>query len=101
MDATLLATLLAKAKTTLRISEQTTAFDEEIEDIIKAGYLDLKTRGIIIEEAEGTISPLIIRALLTYVRYHFGDPENPEKLKTSYDEQRGQLMVTTGFTDWG
>ena len=99
MSETLLATLLAKAKTALRIS--TTVFDEEISDIIQAGYLDLTTRGVIIEETDGSISPLVLRALMTYVRLQFGDPQYPDRLKASYVEQRGQLMATTGFTDWG
>lgn len=99
MNATLLTALLAKAKLTLRIT--TTAFDAEISDIIEAGYLDLKTRGVIIEETQGTISPLVLRAIMTYVRLHFGDPENPERLRESYAEQRGQLMSTTNFTTWG
>lgn len=99
MNATLLTALLAKAKLALRIT--TTAFDAEISDIIEAGYLDLKTRGVIIEETQGTISPLVLRAIMTYVRLHFGDPENPERLRESYAEQRGQLMSTTNFTTWG
>lgn len=97
MDANLLATLLAKAKTALRIT--TNVFDEEISDIIEAGYYDLTTRGVIIDTTD--LSPLVLRALMTYVRYHFGEPENPERLKKSYDEQKGQLMTTTGFTNWG
>lgn len=99
MDAALLTALLTKAKLTLRIT--TDAFDSEISDIIEAAYYDLETRGVIIEVTEGTISPLILRAIMTYVRWHFGEPENPERLRDSYWEQRGQLMATTGFTDWG
>jgi len=38
---------------------------------------------------------------MTYVRLQFGTPENPERLKESYSEQRGQLMTTTGYTNWG
>ena len=99
MSEALKAALLAKAKLTLRIT--TNVFDSEISDIIEAGYYDLQTRGVIIEETEGTISPLVLRAIMTYVRLHFGDPENPERLQASYAEQRGQLMTTTGFTNWG
>lgn len=101
MDSTLLAILMAKAKLTLRIT--TNVFDSEIEDILRAGYLDLTTRGVIITQNDttGEISPMVVRALMTYVRYHFGEPENPEKLKASYDEQKGQLMTTTGYTNWG
>lgn len=100
MDATLLTALLAKAKLTLRIT--TTAFDDEIKDIIEAGYHDLITRGVIVAtDAGGNLNPLVLRALMTYVRFMFGDPTNPERLKASFDEQLGQLMTTTGFTDWG
>ena len=88
--------MLQKAKLTLRIT--TTAFDEEIRDLIKAGYEDLDTRGVLTESQMN--SPLLTRAIMTYVRYHFGDPEDPEKLKKSYDEQKAQLMTTTLFTDW-
>ena len=99
MNETLITALLAKAKLTLRIT--TDVFDDEIKDIIRAGYLDLDTRGVIITESGGEISPLVLRAIMTYVRLHFGDPDNPERLRQSYAEQRGQLMATTGFTDWG
>jgi len=97
MNETLLTTLLTKAKVALRVT--TNAFDEEITDIIQAGYLDLTTRGVIIDTEN--LSPLVLRALMTYVRLQFGTPENPERLKESYEEQRGQLMTTTGYTNWG
>lgn len=97
MNETLLLALLDKAKLTLRIT--TTAFDDEIKDIIEAGYLDLTTRGVIIDTED--LSPLVLRALMTYVRLQFGEPENPERLQRSYDEQKGQLMITSGYTDWG
>ena len=99
MSTALLTLLLSKAKLTLRIT--TTAFDDEITDIIKAGYQDMVTRGVIVDESERTINPLVLRALMTYVRCQFGEPENPERLTESYRNQLGQLMTTTGFTDWG
>ena len=100
MDASLLTALLAKAKTTLRVT--TDAFDDEIKDIIAAGVQDLITRGVIVaKDSNGNLNPLVLRALMTYVRFMFGEPENPERLKASFDEQLGQLMTTTGFTNWG
>lgn len=99
MSENLLTSLLAKAKITLRIT--TDVFDSEIRDIIEAGLENMITRGVTITETEGTISPLILRALMTYVRLHFGDPQYPERLRASYDEQLGQLMTTTGYTNWG
>ena len=99
MSETLLTALLAKAKLTLRIT--TDAFDSEIQDIINAGITNMATRGVIVTETEGTLDPLVLRALMTYVRLHFGDPQYPERLQASYNEQLGQLMTTTGYTDWG
>ena len=96
MDKNLLGTLLEKAKTVLRIT--TSAFDDEIEDIIEAGFYDLATRGVIINQND--LSPLVLRAIMTYVKMHFGESENSERLQRSYAEQRGQLMTTTGYTDW-
>ena len=89
------AILLQKAKTALRVV--TRAFDEEISDLIDAGIQDLHTRGVIFEEMD----PLVLRCVLTYVRLHFGQPDDYDRLKASFDEQLGQLMTTTGYTRWG
>lgn len=100
MDATLLALLLGKAKVVLRIT--TTAFDDEITDIILAGYQNMITRGVIVEtDDSGNLDPMVLRALMTYVRAMFGEPSDPERLHASYNEQLGQLMTTTGYTNWG
>lgn len=97
MNETALNFLLEKAKLVLRIS--TDAFDSEIKDILQAGYMDLKTRGVLVDGKEE--DPLILRALLTYTRFNFGTPEDAERLRRSYMEQKGQLMVTSGYTVWG
>lgn len=99
MNDNLLNNLLAKAKTALRVT--TTAFDDEIKDIISAGYEDLETRGVQIVVSEDSVSPMVLRALMTYVRMHFGDPDNWERLRDAYDRQLGQLMTTSGYTNWG
>ena len=44
---------------------------------------------------------LVNKAILTYVRMSFGAPANYDKLKASYDEQKAQMMMATGYTDWG
>lgn len=99
MSETLLNNLLLKAKTTLRVV--TAAFDEEILDLIQAARDDLVTRGVAVTETDGAVDPLIQRAILTYVRLHFGEPSDYDRLKASFDEQLGQLMTTTGYTTWG
>ena len=92
------ANLLAKAKTALRVA--TSAFDDEILDLINAAIQDLSTRGVIVDSTKD-LEPLVQRCVLTYVRLHFGQPDDYDRLKESFDEQLGQLMTTTGFTTWG
>lgn len=87
--------ILAKAKVALRITSP--AFDGEILDLIDAAADNMTTRGVIIDG----LKPMVLRAILTYVRLHFGQPEDYDRLLESYHEQLGQLMTTTGYTVWG
>ena len=41
--------------------------------------------------------PLISRAITTYVVMNFGSPDDYDRLKESYDEQKGQLRETYGY----
>lgn len=88
--------ILAKAKLALRIT--TAAFDEEIGDLIDAAFDTLKTRGVLIDR--NSVRPMELRAILTYVKLNFGEPEHASRLKASWEEQMAQLMTTTGYTDW-
>lgn len=89
-------TLLEKSKLALRVT--TDAFDDEITDLISAAEKDLKVVGI--TEADDT-DPLIIRAIILYVKANFGENENAVRLQQSYDSLKGQLQSATGYTDWG
>ncbi len=88
--------MLEKVKMALRIS--TAAYDEELNDLIDAGAADLGVAGV--TNVEDT-DPLIIRAIITYCKLNFGLPEDADRLKRSYDEQKAQLATHTGHTDWG
>ena len=88
--------MLEKVKLALRIT--TAVFDSEIEDLIAAALADLGIAGVI---ALDETDPLIIRAVTTYCRANFGTPDEYERLKASYDEQKAQLQTATGYTDWG
>lgn len=77
--------MLNKVKLALRIS--TNAFDSEITDLIASAKADLGLVGIDVDEDE----PLIARAIITYCRVNFGEPDDYERLKRSYDEQKAQL----------
>ena len=91
------ATIQTKVKTALRIT--TTAFDDEIDDLIDACLLDLGLAGVVEDD---TTDPLIIRAVITYCKVNFGDIDSAEydRLKASYDEQKGQMGMATGYTNW-
>lgn len=85
--------MLEKVKTALRIS--TTAFDSEINDLISAACADLGIVGV--EAVATTTDALLTRAIITYCRVNFGTPEDYERLKASYDEQKAQLITCRGY----
>lgn len=87
--------MLAKVKLALRIT--TNAFDSELNDLIAAAQLDLGVAGVIIP---AELNVLVGQAIITYVKMHFGQPDDYDRLKASYDEQKAQLATCTGYTDW-
>lgn len=90
-------TIFEKVKLALRIV--TTDFDTEIQDLIDACLEDLGIAGI---TETDTTNPLLIRAICTYAKMHFGDESDStyDRLKASYDEQKAQMQTATGYTDW-
>lgn len=89
------ASILMAVKLSLRIT--TRAFDSELSDLIDAALLDLGIAGV---TKDDTTNPLIKRAVTTYVRMHFGQPDDYDRLKASYDEQKAQMSMATGYTEW-
>ena len=105
--------MLNEVKLALRLTE--TAYDAEVASVLMAGANDLKIAGV---NLGGVISfsvannqvvdnctvtdELVKRALITYARLHFFmSPKEYSQLKESYDEQKIQLMHSTGYTDFG
>lgn len=87
--------ILSAVKLSMRIV--TTAFDEEIRSLINAAVLDLGIAGV---TNDSLSDPLVFRAVVTYCRMNFGAPEEYDKLKASYDEQKAQMSMATGYTTW-
>lgn len=85
--------MLAKVKLALRVT--TNAFDTEITDLIMAACADLGIVGV--TAMSTTDDALLTRAIITYCRVHFGQPEDYDRLKKSYDEQKAQLISATGY----
>ena len=88
--------MLEKVKLALRI--KTSAFDEELNMLIAAALLDLGIAGV---TSTDVTDALIQRAVITYCKANFGEPDEYDRLKSSYDEQKAQLRTATGYTNWG
>ena len=86
---------LTAVKMALRVT--TNAFDDEITGLIDAALLDMGIAGV---TNDSTSDALVLRAVITYCRLHFGQPDDYDKLKASYDEQKAQMGMATGYTTW-
>lgn len=87
--------MLEKVKMALRIT--TTAYDAELTDLIESARLDMSIAGVVLPP---TIDALVTKAIITYCKMSFGIPEDYDRLKASYDEQKAQLATATGYTEW-
>lgn len=87
--------MLQKVKLALRIT--TEAFDTELTDLIEAAKIDLGIAGV---ELPSTLDAICEIAIITYCKLHFGEPDEYDRLKASYDEQKAQLSMSTGYTVW-
>lgn len=85
--------MLAKVKLALRIV--TDSFDSELTDLIGAACADLGIVGV--PAQPDTADPILVRAIITYCKMHFGEPDEYDRLKASYDEQKAQLITCTGY----
>jgi hypothetical protein len=90
-------TTLEAVKLALRIT--TDAFDAELRLLISAALKDLKIAG-----ANGSniveTDDLTRLAIITFCKMRFGEPDEYDRLKRSYDEQKAQLSTATGYTKW-
>lgn len=95
--------LIAKIKLALRIT--TNAFDSELNDLVNSCIADLGFAGISPDEigAQYLTNPAVIMAVITFCKINFGKIDGAEydRLKASYDEQKKQMGMASGFTVWG
>ena len=87
--------ILDDVKLALRIT--TTAFDSELTNLINAAKIDLGIAGVTLPE---TLDAICNLAIVTYCKCNFGQPDDYDRLKASYDEQKAQLSMATGYTTW-
>lgn len=87
--------MLELVKLSLRIV--TDAFDAELNMLIEAAKTDLGIAGVELPEE---LDPICQMAIVTYCRMNFGQPDEYDRLKAAYDEQKAQLSMATGYTAW-
>lgn len=87
--------MLELVKLALRIT--TDAFDTELNLLIAAAQIDLGIAGVTLP---AELDPICQRAIITYCKMNFGEPDEYDRLKASYDEQKAQLSMATGYTTW-
>ena len=104
--------MLNECKLALRVTAA--AYEPELCSLMEAGALDLGTAGVVLPgtvaftatgagmQDDSTLTDaLVMRAIFTYVRMHFGSPADYDKLAESYELQKALLMHATGYTDYG
>lgn len=87
--------MLELVKLALRIT--TDAFDTELNLLIAAAQTDLGIAGVTLP---AELDSICKRAIITYCKMNFGEPDEYDRLKASYDEQKAQLSMATGYTTW-
>lgn len=91
--------MLAKVKMALRI--KTNKLDDELTGLINAALLDLGVAGIVPDVlTTQSADAIVTQAVITYCKMNFGLPEDYDRLKKSYDEQKAQLATCSGYTHW-
>lgn len=88
--------MLQEVKLALRIT--TDAFDSELTDLIESAKQDLGIAGVVVPD---NLDSIVKTAIKVYCKLQFGEPDEYDRLKKSYDEQKAQLSMHTGYTDWG
>ena len=88
--------MLELVRKALRLT--TTSFDDELQLEINAALLDLGVAGVVVPEEQDALVKL---AVITYCKMRFGEPDEYDRLKASYDEQKAQLVTCSGYTEWG
>jgi uncharacterized phage protein (predicted DNA packaging) len=89
--------MIETVKRELRITS--TAFDEEVMDLIEAAFADLRIPPIKADKLVET-EPLIKRAVILYCKAYFGlDNQDSEKYIKSYDNLVQKLSLSLIYKD--
>lgn len=103
--------MLSKVKTALRTVTTDSGLVQEILDLIASAIADLETTGAYLTDkysevktgnviTDYTVSDsLLSMAIITYCRMHYGQPDDYDRLKASYDEQKAQLRMNSNYEE--
>ena len=87
--------MLELVKLALRITDDD--FDDELNMWISAAVKDLGFAGITtVDQADDFTKG----AIITYVKIHFGQPDDIDKLRQMYENFKEQMSTATGYTTW-
>ena len=80
-------------------------FDSELNNLIDAAVKDLGIAGVEgLTVNTSSSDGIVIQAIITYCGYQFelmhGSLDRSNTFKKSYDEQKAQLSMSTGYTVW-
>lgn len=87
--------MLDRVKIALRITSNT--FNDELNGLIASAQLDLGIAGVVLP---AELDELCKTAIITYCKMNFGNSDDYDRLKKAYDEQKAQLSMATGYTEW-
>lgn len=90
--------MLDLVKNALRIT--TDALDDELTHLIDSALIDLGFGGMSSDITLESADAVVKQAIITYCKMNFGIPEDYDRLKRAYDEQKAQLGTATGYTRW-
>lgn len=86
--------LLPTARLWRRIS--TTKFDDEIQQTVAAGLLDLRNAGVVNVDIEDA---LVQQALKFYLKSHFGDDADADKWGKAYEHLKAALSLSGDYSE--
>ena len=89
--------MLDDVKIALRVSH--TALDSEITDLMASARQDLILSGVLPPKANSETDALVKRAIITYVKAHFGyDNPDADRLLMAYDRLKAHLTLAGDYT---
>lgn len=97
--------MLERVKLALRVS--TDVYDAELLDLILSAAQDIAHAGAVVQVTPVLTDEAVVdydvpdaltrTAIVTYCRMHFGAPADYDRLRSSYDEQKGQMRESSAY----